>query len=96
MKDEVYKYLRTIPKDKVVTYGMIASFLGNKSLSRVVGNILHNNPNGELNPCYKVVNAKGMLSKNYKFGGIDEQRRRLERDGIEVINNCVDLKKYKM
>ena len=42
------------------------------------------------------VNAKGYLSKNYKFGGIDEQKRRLEGDGIEVTNYRVDLRKYKM
>ena len=44
MKEKVYEFLRTIPKGKVVTYGQIAEYLGNKKLARVVGNILHNNP----------------------------------------------------
>ena len=44
MKEKVYKYLTNIPKGKVVTYGQIAEYLGNKKLARVVGNILHNNP----------------------------------------------------
>ena len=96
MKEKVLEYLRIITKGKVVTYGMIAEYLGNKNLSRVVGNILHGNEDGDKYPCYKVVNAKGKLSSNYKFGGIDEQKRRLERDGIEVTNYHVDLKKYKM
>ena len=96
MKEKVLEYLRIIPKGKVVTYGMIAEYLVNKNLSRVVGNILHGNEDGDKYPCYKVVNAKGKLSSNYKFGGIDEQKRRLERDGIEITNYHVDLKKYKM
>ena len=44
MKEQVYEYLRIIPQGKVVTYGQIAEYLGNKNLARVVGNILHNNP----------------------------------------------------
>ena len=96
MKEKVFKYLKTIPKGKVVTYGDIANYLGNKNLSRVVGNILHKNPNPNKYPCYKVVTSKGRLSKNFAFGGIDEQKQRLEKDGIEVINYKVDLKKYKL
>lgn len=95
MKQKVYDYLKTIPKGKVVTYGQIAKHLGNKNLCRVVGNILHNNPDPINQPCYKVVNSKGELSKNFGDGGIEVQRQRLENDGIEVINYKVDLSKYK-
>ena len=92
---EVYDFLRRIPKGKVVTYGMIGEYLGNAHLARAVGNILHENPDGEKYPCYKVVSARGKLSENYAFGGIEKQKERLENDGINVINNKVDLKKYK-
>lgn len=95
MKEEVYKYLKMIPRGKVVTYGQIAEYLGNKKLCRVVGNILHNNPDPISQPCYKVVNSKGQLSKNFGDGGIEVQKQRLESDGIEVINYKVDLSKYK-
>ena len=30
MKEQVYEYLRTIPQGKVVTYGQVAEYLGNK------------------------------------------------------------------
>ena len=46
-KQAVYEYLATIPKGKVVTYGQIAKFLGNENLARTVGNILHENPDGD-------------------------------------------------
>ena len=60
MKEEVYEFLLTIPKGKVVTYGQIAEYLGNKKLARVVGNILHNNPNEEKYPCYVDLNKYKM------------------------------------
>lgn len=96
MQEKILKYLLTVPKGKVVTYGQIAEFLGNKNLSRAVGNALHRNPDGNKYPCYKVVNSKGELSKNYAFGGIEEQKKRLEKDGIKVVNYKVDLEKYKL
>ena len=61
---------------------------------RAVGNALHKNPDPEKIPCYRVVNAKGELSGAFAFGGADEQAKRLEADGIEVINGRVDLRKY--
>lgn len=94
MKQKVYDYLLTIPKGKVATYGQIAEALGNPKLARVVGNILHVNPEPDRYPCYKVVNSQGKLAANFGFGGPEEQQRRLEKDGIEVINGKVDLKKY--
>lgn len=74
MKEKVYEFLRTIPKGKVVTYGQIAECLGNKKLARVVGNIIHNNPDGNKYPCYKVVDSKGNLSKHFAFGGIERKK----------------------
>ncbi len=93
-KQIVYEYLIAVPKGKVVTYGQIAEFLGNKNLARSVGNILHENPDGDKYPCYKVVNAKGNLAKNYAFDGVGCQKMRLEADGVIVNNNKVDLKLY--
>lgn len=94
MKEEVYQYLLTIPKGKVVTYKQIAEYLGNPKLARVVGNILHTNPDENKYPCYKVVNSKGKLSEHFAFGGIEAQKQKLEDENIKVVNNIVDLKKY--
>ncbi len=94
MKQEVYEYLLTVPKGKVTTYLRIAEALGHKGAARAVGNILHANSHPEIYPCYKVVSSKGRLAENFGDGGIEEQKRRLERDGIEVVNYTVDLGKY--
>lgn len=94
LKDKVYEYLLTIPKGKVVTYKQIAEYLENAKLCRVVGNILHNNPDEHKYPCYKVVNSKGKLSVNFDFGGIEGQKEKLEAEGIEVVGDCVDLETW--
>lgn len=91
---KVYEYLLKIPNGKVVTYGQIAIYLGNPRLARVVGNILHNNPDENKYPCYKVVNAKGRLAPSFVFGGMDKQKEKLQADGIEVKDDMVDLSKY--
>ena len=94
LSQKVYDYLITIPKGKVVTYKQIGEFLGNKGLARAIGNILHKNPDGDKYSCYKVLNSKGELAEAFVFGGKDIQRKRLEKDGIKVVNNKVDLKIY--
>ena len=94
MEDKVLAFLQIIPKGKVVTYGQIAAHLGNPKLARAVGNALHRNPDGEKYPCYKVVSASGKLSEHYAFGGAEEQCRRLQQEGIEVVAHRVDLSRY--
>ncbi len=94
LSKKVYEYLMTIPKGKVVTYKQVAESLGNKGLARVVGNILHKNPDGDKYPCYKVLNSKGELAEAFVFGGKEIQKERLEKDGIKVTNDKVDLKLY--
>lgn len=93
-KQAVYDFLATIPKGKVVTYGQIGEYFGDRRLARTVGNILHQNPDGVKYPCYKVVNHQGKLAAQYAFGGIAAQRQRLLDEGIPVENDGVDLVKY--
>lgn len=94
LSQKVYDYLTIIPKGKVVTYKQVAENIGNKGLARVVGNILHKNPDEDKYPCYKVLNSKGELAEAFVFGGKEIQKERLENEGIKVINNKVDLNIY--
>lgn len=90
----IYEAVKRIPKGKVATYGKVAEMAGNKNMSRAVGNALHKNPNPDNIPCFRVVNSKGELAPEFAFGGIGEQRKLLEAEGIEVKDNKVDLSKY--
>ena len=80
----VYKIVERIPIGKVATYKLIAYILDIRDARRV-GHALHANPDGSKTPCHRVVFADGRLAPGYAFGGGDEQRRRLELEGIDIL-----------
>lgn len=95
MKEKVYEFVKAIPKGKIATYGQIAESLGNKNLARVVGNILHHNPDPAAIPCHRVVNSSGKVASSFAFGGAKAQRALLEKEGIVFERNGnIDLNKY--
>lgn len=91
---KIYDVVKQIPRGRVATYGQVAALAGNPKWARVVGYALHVNPNPEEIPCYRVVNREGRLSDAFAFGGVNQQKALLEAEGIEVVNNFVDLEKY--
>ncbi|MEE1305468.1 MAG: methylated-DNA--[protein]-cysteine S-methyltransferase [Agathobacter sp.] len=90
----IYEAVKQIPKGKVATYGQVAAVAGNSKMARAVGNALHNNPDPENIPCFRVVNAKGELAGAFAFGGEQVQEQLLRAEGVEVNNSRVDLEKY--
>ena len=94
--EKIYDAVLQIPYGKVATYGQIAVMAGNRNYARIVGNALHRNPAPNIIPCYRVVNAKGRLAPSFAFGGIEEQQKLLESEGIEVNKGFVNLEIYQM
>ena len=92
--ENVYDLVKKVPKGKVVTYGEIARAIGNPRMSRQVGWALHVNPKPGVIPCHRVVNRFGGLSSAFAFGGVNRQAELLCEEGVEVIDNKVDLNKY--
>ena len=93
--EKIYKVVKQIPKGNVATYGQIATIAGNKRWARVVGYALHNNPNPDEIPCYRVVNKDGRVSEAFAFGGVNKQIELLKKEGIEFVDEKhVDMKKY--
>ena len=92
--DRIYRAVQQIPRGRVATYGQIAAMAGNGNAARAVGNALHVNPAPGVIPCHRVGNARGRLAPGFAFGGEDEQRRLLEAEGVEVVENHVDLSVY--
>ena len=91
---KVYEYLKTVPKGKVVTYGMIAAAIGSPRAARQVGNALHRNPTPVIIPCHRVVNREGRLAPAFAFGGVEKQAELLRTEGVEVENGYVNIQKY--
>lgn len=71
-----------IPFGKVATYGQIAAILDHPRAARTVGWALHGIPEGLDLPWHRVVNAQGCVSITCRTHSADEQRRRLEREGV--------------
>lgn len=68
---QVYKVVREIPAGQVMTYGQIGKICGVSP--RMVGRILHENPDPANIPCHRVVNSKGEVAESYAFGGREAQ-----------------------
>jgi len=88
---EVYKLVQKIPRGKVMTYGQVAKLTGLSP--RQVGRILHLNPDPTKTPCHRVVNVKGEVSKSYAFGGAEIQSKKLAQEGVEFLDNNVNIEK---
>ncbi len=91
--NDFYKIVSRIPKGKVTTYGELAKISGIDS-PRIVGNLLHKNPDSEKIPCHRVVNAKGEVAQKFAFGGAEGQIKKLQLEGVQVVDGKVLLPKY--
>jgi len=96
--DKVYTLCKKVPKGKVTTYKEISQALGTKAY-QAVGNALRCNPYVPKVPCHRVVKSNGELggfkgetSSNSKE--IKEKVSLLRKEGIKIINNKINLKKY--
>ncbi len=90
--EKVYEKLKKVPKGKVITYKELAKSVKSDAY-RAVGNAMKNNEDPVKIPCYKVVCSDGFVG-NYSGGGMKKKIKLLRKDGIEVNNNKIDLKKY--
>lgn len=93
----VYAVVKSVPKGKVITYGEVATLTGYPRRARYVGYALHCNPDPENIPCHRVVNRFGEVAPAFVFGGPDEQRKRLEKEGVVFGDDGkIDLSVYGM
>ncbi|MCD4666225.1 MGMT family protein [archaeon] len=89
--EKVYKICKKIPKGKISTYGEIARKLNSKAY-RAVGNALNKNPYAPQVPCHRVIGSNGHLTGF--ASGLKNKAKMLRKEGIEIKNNKVNLKKY--
>lgn len=86
--ERVFDVVRLIPYGRVSTYGAIATFLGARSSSRLVGwamNVSHGvQPKV---PAHRVVNRNGILSGKAHFSTPSRMQELLESEGIKVVND---------
>ncbi len=90
---KVYELLKKIPKGSVSTYTDIAKMIKNPKAVRAVGTALSKNPHLISIPCHRVVKNTGEIGQYAT--GTAKKIELLKKEGVEIISNKVDLKKYK-
>ena len=89
-RDDVLNIVGQIPSGRVTTYGIIATWAGWPSHSRMVGRTLRYAPEAALLPCHRVVNKEGRTAP-----GWSQQRVLLEAEGVAFRpNGHVDMQRH--
>lgn len=95
-RDRVDWLVRQIPEGRVATYGQIATYAGSPGAARAVGNLMRTSlDRGVRLPWHRVINAKGGISGRGDHHRADEQRRRLEDEGIVFAGRTCDLETFR-
>lgn len=80
----VYAMARAIAPGQTLTYGEVAEALGDKALSRAVGQALGANPFAPVVPCHRVLAAGGRFGGFSAGGGALTKLRMLEIEGAAL------------
>jgi methylated-DNA-[protein]-cysteine S-methyltransferase len=91
----IYALLKKVPAGKVTTYKSLALAMKTKAY-RAVGNAMNKNPhsflqNGDV-PCHRVINSSGSLGGF--VSGLNDKISLLKKEGVEIKDNKIDLKKF--
>uniref|UniRef100_UPI003458EFE2 methylated-DNA--[protein]-cysteine S-methyltransferase n=1 Tax=uncultured Sphingomonas sp. TaxID=158754 RepID=UPI003458EFE2 len=81
---KVYAVARAIPAGETLTYGAVASRLGDKQLARNVGTALGRNPFPMIVPCHRVIGADDRLTGFSADGGVRTKLRMLAIEGARI------------
>lgn len=84
----VYDIARTIAPGETLTYGDIATRLGDKLLSRAVGKALGENPFPIVIPCHRVLAANGKTGGFSANGGVATKFRMLAIERARIANHA--------
>lgn len=87
--NDVYEVVKLVPPGRVTSYGAIARYLGTSGSARMVGWALNKVVNREEIPAHRVVNRMGLLSGKHHFGSLGAMQKKLEDEGIIVVDDKV-------
>ena len=90
IRARIWQIVHQIPKGNVASYGQIARLAGMPSHARLVGRILSDLPKGTKLPWHRVINSQGRITNPNR----EAQQKRLESEGVTLINSRVSLKDY--
>ncbi|MFX1522416.1 MAG: MGMT family protein [Promethearchaeota archaeon] len=91
---KVIKIIKSIPKGKVLTYGLIAKLAGNPRAARQVSWILNSSSKKYNLPWHRVISSNGSLSMK-SIEDKQYHKKLLELEDIAFLDNFkINLEKY--
>jgi methylated-DNA-protein-cysteine methyltransferase-like protein len=94
----VWDVVRRVPPGRVTTYGAVSGIVtGRPTAARTVGWALHALPEALVDevPWWRVINAAGRISTSCREHSAEEQRARLEAEGVVFgARERVDLDRF--
>lgn len=90
----LYVLLSHIPYGRLVTYGQLAHMVGYPGAARAVARVLSLLPEDTQLSWHRVVAAGGRISLSSTSRAGQEQRQRLQEEGVLVVKDRVKLINY--
>jgi methylated-DNA-[protein]-cysteine S-methyltransferase len=87
----VYAVARAVPPGSTITYGEIATRLGDPTAARAVGQALGRNPFALIVPCHRVLAAGGNAGGFSASGGATTKLRLLAIEGASGVSSQLGL-----
>ena len=81
---KVWKYLRSIPKGKIITYKQLAKAIKKPRATRAVANACAKNPYAPKIPCHRVIRSDGGLGGYSGPGGIKQKIKLLRSEKVKI------------
>ena len=90
--DPVFRFVKQIPRSRVLTYGALAKALRLPGGARSAGRAMAATPSGKGIPWHRVIGERGKILIREPYASL--QRKLLESEGVKVTESRVDLKRH--
>ena len=90
--DPVFRFVKQIPRGRVLTYGALAKALRLPGGARSAGRAMAATPSGKGIPWHRVLGGGGKILIREPYASL--QRKLLESEGVTIIESRVDLKRH--
>jgi methylated-DNA-protein-cysteine methyltransferase-like protein len=90
--DPVFRFVKQIPRGRVLTYGALAQALRLPGGARTAGRAMAATPSGKGIPWHRVIGDRGKILIREPYASL--QRKLLESEGVLVVESRVDLKRH--
>ncbi|PHQ26740.1 cysteine methyltransferase [Marinobacter guineae] len=94
-KDQkIWQVVLAVPEGRVVSYGQVAEMAGLGRQARYIGRALGKLPAGHSVPWFRVIRSNGQIAFPEGSHAYETQVGRLKREGVEVTNGRVPMRRF--